>query len=177
MSFWKLEEARLVQQVSSGSGINAESFTLGPGVPAGKVWVVLGMGYRPDVAETQTISIDKITAGGTAFAVLNPVSLLLYPAFATCIEQGMEYILFPGEYFTIRRASHTVGSSMGGYMQFIEIDLPLYTYEEPLIVKRQKSAISAIRQRLGGGTGRPPGSMSGAPGHGGGAPGGGPAPV
>lgn len=154
MGFWRLEEARLVQQRSNASAINAETLDIGyPGVPAGKVWHVLACQYKPDVAETQVISFEKSTSAGIYMALLNPISLALNPALATFIEQGMEYLLLPGEWILVRRGNHTVGSLMTGYIQFVESDLPLYTYEEPQIVKRTQRAISTIRQRIGGGAG------------------------
>lgn len=162
--FWKLEEARLVQERSSGSAADADTMTLLPVVPAGKVYVILGMGYIPSVAETQVISFYKVTPAGSPLCLLNPVSLALNPARATFLEQGMELFLLPGEYILVRRGTHTAGSSMSATMQFIEIDLPLYTYDEPQVVKRQARAISTLRSRLGGGTGGPgisPGSSPG----------------
>lgn len=151
---YKLEETRLVQERSNASAVNADSVLLGyPGVPAGKLWVVLACSYMPDVAETQVITFQKLNATGTAFSLLNPVSLALNPARATFIEQGMEYLLLPTEYIRIYRGAHTAGSSMSAYMQIVEIDQPLYTYDEPQVVKRQEKAVSSIRQRLGGGRG------------------------
>lgn len=158
--YWKLEEARLVQQRAAVSAANADSLGIGsPGVPEGKCWIVLGFNYSPSVAETQTISFSKYSSKTTTFfGLYNPVSLALGAAggagAATFIEQGMEYILFPGEFLYVIRGGHTAGSTMSGTMQFIEIDLPLYTYDEPQIVKRQQMALSSIRSQLGGGVGR-----------------------
>jgi hypothetical protein len=144
-----------------------------PGPPAGKIWIVTGFGYLPSVAETQIISMEKICGSGSGFALLNPVSLALYPAKATFVEQGMEYTLFPNEYITVRRGTHTAGSSMTGVMQMVEIDQPLYTYDEPQVVKRQQRAVSSIRTALGGAAGRGSGAgtapTGGRPGGGGGA--------
>ena len=151
--FWKLEEARYVQERSNTSAADSEFIVLGfPGVPRGKIWIVIAAMYRPSVAETQNCSWTKWTASGP-FALLNPISVALNPQTFTFLEQGMECILFPGEYLVVRRASHTAGSSMSASMQFIEIDLPLYSYEEPQIVKRHVSALSSIRTRLAGGRG------------------------
>lgn len=160
---WNLAEARLVQQRFTASAANGETITFSA-VPAGKIWCVIGFGYYPDVAETQTIAISKVTATGVLLGILNPVALNLNPARATFIEQGMEYFLLPGEYIRVDRLAHTVGSIMNAYVQFIEIDLPLYTYDEPQIVKRQDRALSSIRQRLGGGMApgvRPPSDTGG----------------
>lgn len=153
MAQWNLGEARLIQEraASSGAGATSVSFVLAP-VPQGKVWQIIGFGYYPSVAETKVISIEKTTRSGGVVGVLNPISLNLNPAIATYIEQGMEYTLYPGEYMTVRRDSATAGSTMYAMIQFVEIDLPLYTYDEPQVVKRQERAISSIRQRMGGGT-------------------------
>ena len=152
--FWKLEEARYVQERSSTTGANGENLGLGaPGVPRGKIWIVIAATYMPSVAETQNCSWSKSTKSGATLALINPISVALYPQRFTFLEQGMECILFPGEYLVVRRASHTAGSSMSASMQFNEIDLPLYSYEEPQIVKRPVSALSSIRTRLAGGRG------------------------
>jgi len=151
--FWKLEEARYVQERIFTSGPNAEALEGLPGVPRGKIWIVIAASYMPSVAETQNCSWTKITRSGGEVALLNPISVALNPQTFTFLEQGMECILLPGEYLCIRRSSHTVGSAMTARMQFIEIDLPLYSYEEPQIVKRHVSALSSIRTRLAGGRG------------------------
>lgn len=150
---WKLEEARLVQERSVSSAANADTLGLGVLVPPGKCWVILAVQYMPDVAETQTIGFYKVTGTGAVFTLLNPLSMALNPQRATFIEQGMEYLLLPGEYLLVRRGGHTAGSTMGLSIQFVEIDLPLYTYDEPQTVKRQARALSSIRSMLGGGVG------------------------
>lgn len=158
MVSWDLAEARLVQIRDLWSGINATNFSfVSSPVPAGKIWVITGFAYVPDAAETKTINIRKVTAGGQSFGLLNPISLALNPMVASFLEQGMEHYLMPGEYIQVHRDSATAGSAMRLTMQFIEIDLPLYHYDEPQVVKRQQRALSSIRQRLGGGLGR--GSM------------------
>lgn len=151
---WKLEEARLVQIREGSSAANANEFSYSAwAVPAGKCWVILACGYVPSVAETQVISFEKVDGAGKIYGLLNPISLNLNPARATFIEQGMEYMLLPGEYLRVRRVDHTAGSTMNLSFSFIEIDLPLYTYDEPQVVKRQDRALSSLRQRLGGGGG------------------------
>lgn len=149
---WPLCEARQAQWRYNTSAVAALSVGTAAIVPAGKVWCVFGVGYIPSVAETKIISFEKINANaGIGVGLLNPVSMLLNPASATCIEQGMELFLLPGEYIQARRDSATAGSTMTIYMEFVEIDLPLYVYDEPQVVKRQERAISSVRQRLGGG--------------------------
>ncbi len=157
--FWRLEEARLRQYRGASSAANALSVSA-PAVPEGKVWVVIGVGYTPSVAETQVVSFARIWPGVGSLSLLNPVSMNLNPAFATPIEQGMEFYLFPGEYLQAQRVAATAGSTMALYLEFIEIDLPLYTYEDPQEVKRQARVRSSLLSRLGGVTGggsvRPP---------------------
>lgn len=164
MAYWPLCEARLLQKRSAVSAANATSVLLGAGPPQGKVWILLGVGYYPSVAETRSVGFEK-QDGTNTFALNNPVSMLLNPAVATCIEQGMECMLFPGELLGVKRDVATAGSTMTLVIQFVEIDLPLYVYEEPQIVKRTQRALSSIRQRLGGGggTGSGPGSSPGTP--------------
>lgn len=147
---WRLEEARLVQYRTATSAANADLLQITSGCPAGKLWVVTGFAYQPSVGETQVIAFEKASTQGN-FALLNPVSMALNPAYATFIEQGMEYMLFPGEAIIARRGNHTAGSTMTCWMQLIEIDLPLYTYDEPQIVKRQQQARGSILQQLGRG--------------------------
>lgn len=172
MSFYKLEESRLIQYRSGTSAANAlnYSFSYDP-CPTGKCRVVTALGYIPSVAETQIVSVDKVNAtAGMGFGILNPVSLNLNPAYATFIEQGMEYILFPADYLVVRRVAATAGSTMSVYIQFVEIDQPLYTYDEPHVVQKQKRVLSSVlRARIGGGGGRSgPGGSPGPIGHGGG---------
>jgi len=176
MPIYKLEEARLIQQRGATSAANALNLSVGgPGVPQGKLWIVTAFGYMPSVAETQVVSVEKYTAGNYFFGLINPASLNLNPAQATFIEQGMEYLLFPGEYLIVRRVAATAASTMTANMQFVEIDLPLYTYDEPQVVKRQQRAISSVRSMLGGGSGGG-GGVAGGRGSGGRS-GGGPLPV
>jgi len=150
--FWRLEEARLIQTFALNSAADAESQRIPlTSCPDGKCWIVTAFGYIPSAAETRIVSVEKVNANtSTNFAVLNPISVALNPAYLTFIEQGMEYILFPGEYLLARRDDHTVGSTMNLAVQLIEIDLPLYTYDEPQVVLRQSRALSTLRQMVGG---------------------------
>jgi len=146
MGSWNLCEARLRQKRTITSAANSDQVSIGP-VPAGKIWVVLAVGYLPSVAETQTISFHIYDASHS-FGILNPLSMALNPARATCIEQGMELMMWPGECICVVRGDHTAGSTMWLVINFVEIDLPLYTYEEPQVVKRQIRAISTVRQMI-----------------------------
>lgn len=160
---YKLGETRLVQERTSTSAANADDLLIGyPGCPEGKLWVITAVGYQPSVAETQTISFQKYNSKtSSTFSLLNPVSLALNPARASFIEQGMEYMLLPGEYLAVHRGNHTAGSTMSAVIQVIEIDQPLYTYDDPITLKRQERAVSSIRTQLGGGLGA--GSRTSAP--------------
>ena len=158
MGRWNLCEVRLLQNRNATSAADAEAVSVGP-VPAGKIWVVLEVGYIPSVAETQTIGFHKQNAGNS-FGLLNPLSMALNPAYATCIEQGMELMMWPGERMIVVRGDHTAGSTMYLAINFVEIDLPLYTYEEPQVVKRQNRAISTLRQMISTQRGGGPGSAT-----------------
>lgn len=166
-------ETRLVQVKNAISAANADSLSVGSGVPKGKLWIILGFGYYPSTAETQVVSIYKsIPFFGQNFGLLNPVSLALNPHVATFIEQGMDYVLMPDEVITVLRGNHTAGSTMSVNMQFIEVDQPLYAYEDPQVVLRNKRAVSSIKSIISrrGGVGGTGGGRSGAGpiGHGGG---------
>jgi uncharacterized membrane protein YgcG len=152
---YKLEETRLVQERSATSAANADYLNFGAGVPDGKIWIVLSAGYMPSVAETQVVSFSVVSLKTNSnFGLINPVSLNLNPAQATFIEQGMDYMLLPGDLIQARRVTHTAGSTMSCIIRFIEIDQPIYTYEEPLLVMRQKRGISSIRSMMGSGSAR-----------------------
>lgn len=154
--FWHLEDARLRSHLTVTSAANADTVYIGSYVPEGKVWIVHAVGYWPSVLETQTVSFAKYANGAISYGLLNPISVAIDPAKSqvlTCIEQGMELILFPGETIYVCRGNHTAGSTMTVRAEITEIDLPLYTYDDPQTVKRQVRAMSSIRSRLGGGLG------------------------
>jgi hypothetical protein len=161
---YNLGDIRLIQERISTSAADAlvvNSATC----PEGKIWTITAFGYRPSANEARLISFQKVTKSGNAVAVFNPLSMTLNPAWATFIEQGLIYQLFPGEYIVCRRDVATAGSTMTCLMQLVESDLPLYTYEEPQIIKRQARAISSMRSRIAGsisrrgGGGEAPGAL------------------
>lgn len=160
--FWKPEETRLVQNRDTTSAANALSVMCPSSqCPDGKIWIITAYGYQPSVAESRLVSATKFNAKTSReYGVLNPLTLNLNPAYSTFIEQGMEYWLMPGETIIFKRDAATAGSTMISYCQLIEIDQPIYTYEEPLIVERQKRALSSIRSMIGGGGRGPGGSVS-----------------
>ena len=144
-------EIRLVQRVIYTSAANADNLSSGI-VPDGKIWTIIGLGYSPSVAETQTINIQKYERAGGYLSLLNPVSLALNPAVAG-IDYGLTVQLYPGEFIRVLRGTHTAGSTMSFVMQFIETDLPLYDYIEPQAAARVKRFASSIAQRVSGGSG------------------------
>lgn len=149
---WNLSEIRLVQNRAAVSAANALFLMIGGGVPAGKLWVITAFAYFPSVNETQIIGIGKYNGNNAVeYPVLNPVSLVLVPHYATFLEQGQEFILFPSEQIIVRRGGATAGSTMNANLQFIETDLPLYEYIEPQEVKRIGQLRSSIMRRVGGG--------------------------
>jgi hypothetical protein len=107
-------------------------------------------GYHPSVAETQVVGWMKLDNNNYRYQLVNPASMALSPTIQafTFIEQGMECMLFPGDYIYARRNAATGGSTMTLYLEYVEIDLPLYVYEEPQVVKRTHQALSSIRQSL-----------------------------
>lgn len=150
---YNLSETRLVQYRSVTSAADANTVDC-PSPPAGKIWNVIAFGYTPSVAESQTINIQKEVATIGTFSLINPVALALAATIpATFIEQGMEYYLLPGEIIRTTRQNHTAGSTMSVFLEFIEIDQPLYHYEEPQVVLKNAKILSSIRQKLGGGSG------------------------
>ncbi len=154
---WELQDTRLISTDNNLSAVNAELVTVGaPGPAPGKLWSVIAYGYYPSVQENQVVGIVKYNSRtGHYYGLLNPVALTLNPTMATFIEQGMTYLLLPGEYIYAYRLGHTVGSAMQVFLQYIETDQPLYEYVEPQVRKSINRFLSTIRPRMGGGGGRP----------------------
>ena len=165
---YKNEELRLVQIRPVYSAADAVSL-VSPAVPQGRIWAILAAAYFPSAAETRTITFEKVTISGAGLTIYNPTTLALSPtgASATPLENGTEINLLPGESLRVRRDVATAGSSMTLTIQLVEYDLPLYTYDEPQIVKRQGRAMSSLRSRMAGGIGRGGGEAPGGPGGGG----------
>jgi len=153
MPQYPLDETRLVQERSFTSAANSDLVQATGTVPDGKLWVITSIGYKPSVAETQTVSFFKITKSGAYFSMINPLAMALNPQYATCIEDGLDVILMPGETIYCQRSAHTAGSTMICNSQFIEIDQPLYDYVEPQAAARVKRFASSIAQRVSGGSG------------------------
>lgn len=162
-------EYRLVQERLVTSAADALT-VITPTVPQGKIWTIIGVGYRPSAAETRTINFSKFTPSTAEFALMNNLSLALNPFWATPLELGAYLDLLPGEYIQVRRDVATAGSQMNIRIQFVEWDLPLYDYTEPQAAARIKRFGTLISNKLasgprgggGGGGGRPAG-FRGAP--------------
>lgn len=167
---YESHDLRLVQERSNTSAADALFLQL-PACPEHKIWSVIGIGYFPSVAETQVVSLHKVSRSGAYFGINNPTSFNLNPGIYG-VDQAAPFQLFPGESIIVRRVAATGGSTMSLKMQFIETDLPLYDYVEPQEALRQKKFASSIRKvmsRTGGA-----GGGSGAGGGFGGGRGGGP---
>ena len=171
---YHLSEARLAQSLTRTSAADALNISL-PAVPTGKFWNIIAAGLYPSVAETRLFFFERISAAAWPFPLTPPISYALDTVIRLgLLSEGTELVLLPGESLGARRSVATAGSGITIYAQFIESDLPLYTYDEPQIVKRQARSISSLRSRLGGGIGRGGGEL---PGRGGGPVRGGPFPV
>lgn len=171
-----VQEYRLVQERTFTSAADAVFCALSTiVVPAGKIWTLIGVSYRPSAAETRTICFSKISATGAEFSLLNPITVQLSPTgnTATPLEQGSFIDLLPGEYIRVVRDTATAGSTMIVKLQFVEWDMPLYDYVEPQLEKRIRSFGTSVRRVIASGGGAGP---SGGSGFGGGDRGGRPGP-
>lgn len=174
---YHLREARFLQAESSQSAADALNIAIGTTTPANRVRTILTAFQTCSVSETQVVWF-AINNFNTFYPVTIPSSRLITPVvslFNPCLTEGMELKLFPGERLYALRAAATAGSTMSGFIRFIESDLDLYNYDEPQMVRRmQRSARSMITQFGGGG-----GGIIGGPGSGPAPPsgGGGPLPV
>ncbi len=152
------EEGRFIQVKYATSAVDALLVPIGP-VPAGKIWTVL-----------EAFLSNSCAAGGEnqyVWFAVSPDGVLYYPVttpeqhvvdasngqYLPMLREGMELRLWPGEYLAARRGDHTAGSTIIIYARIIESDMPLYTYDDPQTVLRQRKAISSVRTRLGGGVG------------------------
>lgn len=152
---YALQDGRYIMLVTGSSavaGLTAQTAA----VPAGKVWTVIGCNGICSVAETRTVGYSMITAGGNIIMLTQPVSFAYlnsaYLGFPLTRE-GMEVKLWPGDSIVYCRDAATAGSTITVYARVIETDLPLYTYDEPQVVKRQKQGISQLRQVIGAAAG------------------------
>lgn len=150
---YDLCEARLIQWRSAQSAANALS-VLSPAVPAGKVWTVLqAKGYSSvGGGETQYVWFS-VQRQGVGYPITRPVQQLVNVTtdmFFPCLTEGLELKLIGGDQLAFQRAAATVGSTIVIVLSYIETDLPLYVYVEPLEVKRNFLARSSIARIVGG---------------------------
>ena len=172
MIFYELHDARFVQDVSGASAAAGLTAYVGP-VPAGKSWAILGASYAPSVAETRTVYFYITSRGGNIFPVTVPQSILLSGSlFFPALTMGMEITMTPGEKLFISRDAATAGSFMYLFAKIIEVDLPYYSYQEPLNkVVKQAQRHGSVYRSSGGisiGGGMPGGGHGGEGGGGGG---------
>jgi hypothetical protein len=142
---YEVQELRLVQEGTAGSAPNAVSLDSNI-VPENKLWTVLCGAYFPSAAETRTVQWAKVSKNGIRpFAISVPVAIALSTTiFFPILAAGDEFVLLPGERLKVTRDIATAGSTMSLVFQFIESDLPLYTYIEPQEVLRQTKVRSHL---------------------------------
>jgi uncharacterized membrane protein YgcG len=170
---YDLHEGRFLIEESSGSG-GDEVFIDQPSLcPDGKVRTIICARYNPNVTETYTVQWHKVTRSTAVLPLTLPNTIALgADIYFPLITEGMELKLWPGEKLRVLRSSKTAGSTMNIKIQFIESDLPFYSYEEPLRkVVKQSQRRGSVYRSTGGiseGGGSLPGGGSGAPPSGGG---------
>lgn len=154
-----IQEARFIQVLFATSAAGALVQAIGP-VPAGKIWTVLQAFATNSVGaggETKYYWFAVSGDGSIYYPVTRPVSQVVDSTVAQyfpMLQEGLELKLWPHDYLAVRRDSATAGSTLSIYARIIETDMPLYTYDEPQIVKRMTQARSSVLQRMGGGIGR-----------------------
>jgi hypothetical protein len=148
-------EALFVNQVGPSSPADALSMAIGP-VPAKKIWTFQAACYFPGVAETRIVWWNVVCPNGTTeIAVSVPVSIALsntrgFPLL-TPVD---EFVLLPGQFLQVRRDAATAGSVMWLTALYVESDLPLYEYTEPLEKRRlrrsARDVVKALPATFGG---------------------------
>lgn len=148
---YEVQEARFLQWATSLSAAGALTVLSTFGVPKGKIWTVLGAAYYPSVAETRTVCFGVYHNGQ-----VYPVTLAEQWPYVgntnlglALVREGLELKLWPEDYLFVARDAATAGSTMALNFRYIETDLPLYTYIEPQLRKRQAGALSTIRSAIG----------------------------
>lgn len=165
---YEIAEGRYLNETSNVSAANGLSITVGP-VPANKVWTIRVARCNCDVAETQVYWFAILTRASVNYPITVPQSVTITPAaqrYYPALTEGMEIKLFPGDHLVAHRAAATAGSVISINVCYYETDLPLYVYDEPQIVKRQKRGVSQLKSVVGGGISGPRGE-GGAEGGGG----------
>jgi hypothetical protein len=156
-----LADALFINEVIKVSAPNALTLTFGP-VPAKKLWTIQAASYFPDAVETRTVQWLIMNPNGTTlFAVSLPISIALWGAACLpLVTEGLDFCLFPGQYLMVRRDVATVGSAMTMDVIYVESDMPLYHYVEPLEKSRIRKTTLAQFSR-GPGQGGPTGAVIG----------------
>jgi hypothetical protein len=127
-----LHEGRFTQSGLRTSAADALTLALPAVVPANKYWTLLGASYNPSATETRVVVWEKVTRGGAVIAVTRPFSIELTTLLKwPLLTEGLELVLFPGEYVQVRRSAATAGSTMSIQFQYVESDLPYYAYTDP----------------------------------------------
>jgi len=144
-------EALFINQATVVSTIAATVLNFGP-VPEKKLWAIQAASYFPDAAETRTVQWCIVNPAGTAlYAVSVPLSIALSTSiFFPLLTEGNEFALLPGQYLQVRRDVATAGSAMTLLALFVEMDMPLYHYTEPLQRLRERKSASTALQNLTG---------------------------
>jgi len=141
-----LHEGRQVQNKAKTSAADA-LFIKGDSVPDGKIWTIIAAALYPSVAETRVVLFERNAKDFGPYPITIPFSASLdttirYPM----LTEGNEYLLLPGESITGRRIAATAGSTITLYFEFVESDLPYYSYIEPvrkLVSKRSSRILQA----------------------------------
>jgi len=146
-----LAEAIFVNERNETSAPDATLFAVGP-VPQKKLWTIQAATYYPSAAETRICQWFLINPGGTAqYAVSHPLSIGLSGSIRLpLITEGLSFQLLPGQYISVRRDVATVGSTMAIGLVYIETDMPIYHYTEPLMRERQRKSASVALEQLSG---------------------------
>lgn len=154
---YEIHEGRYVQFAVSQSAANALVVLSTYGVPAGKIWTIIGAGYYPSVSETKTCAFGIYNDGrvypvtlADSWAYIGNTNLAL-----AALREGMELKLYPGDYLFVARDSATAGSVMNLNFRYIESDLPPYRYTDP-----QSQVVRRVAGHSGNLRSSSPGSVS-----------------
>lgn len=145
-----LAEVRNAIDLYGGSAADALMVNLSP-VPDGKFWIVLNSCVFASVSETRTIWASVITKTANAYPILAPVSATINFSgrFYPVLEQGFELVMFPGDFLRAYRDAATAGSSIYLAARYVELDLPLYHYDDPQRRNRMRRSAADFVEEIG----------------------------
>jgi hypothetical protein len=149
-------EVQFVQLATFSSVADALSAAFGP-VPQKKLWTFQVMGYFPGVAETRIVWWNVVHPNGTTeipVSVPQSIALSNTRGFPLLLA-GDEFALLPGQWLQVRRDAATAGSQMFMLGQYIETDVPLFSYTEPQEARRLKRRATGLIRSLPTIGGRP----------------------